>query len=77
MAIDDSFGPAQQFAEEIQVVYPLGIDDQGTVAAAFPWIGLPTTYLIDADGRVTHQIQGQITGAALQAFIDFDFGTER
>ena len=73
VAVDDGRQSALAFAEEIGVAYPLGVDEDNTVASNYPYIGLPTTYLIAADGTVTHQIQGQITGEALQAFIDFDF----
>ncbi|MDH3500079.1 MAG: TlpA family protein disulfide reductase [Acidimicrobiia bacterium] len=74
IAIEDSLGPALEFANEIQVSYPLGIDDSGDIAAAYPHIGLPTTYFINADGTVARQIQGQVTGELLQALVDFDFG---
>jgi thiol-disulfide isomerase/thioredoxin len=74
VAVADDRSPAEALADEVGVVYPLGIDEQGTVAGNYPYIGLPTTFLIGSDGIVTHQIQGQVTGEALQAFIDFDFG---
>ncbi len=73
VAVDDSQGPAEAFADEIGVNYPLGIDDAGSVVDGYPYVGLPTTYLIGADGIVTHQISGEITGSTLQAFIDYDF----
>ncbi len=74
VAVTDDREAATAFAEEIGAAYPLGIDEDNEVVGSYPYIGLPTTYLISADGTVTHQIQGQITGVALQAFIDYDFG---
>lgn len=74
VAVDDSRVPAEEFADEIRVSYPLGIDHNGDVAGAYPFIGLPTTYLISSDRIVTHQIQGQVTGPVLEAFIEYDFG---
>lgn len=74
VAVDDAESAAGDFAEEIGVSYPLGFDEAGSVASSYPYIGLPTTFLIGADGVVTHQIQGQVTGTVLQAFIDHDFG---
>ena len=74
VAVQDSRGPAEEFADEIGVSYPLGIDESGDVVASYPFVGLPTTYLIGADGAVARQIQGQVTGPVLQAFIDHDFG---
>ena len=73
VAVDDAESSAADFAEEIGVSYPLGFDEAGSVASSYPYIGLPTTFLIGADGVVTHQIQGQVTGTVLQAFIDHDF----
>jgi thiol-disulfide isomerase/thioredoxin len=75
VAIRDNRSAAEAFSQEIAVSYPLGIDEDGTVDSAYPSIGLPTTFLIGADGVVTHQIQGQLTLPVLQAFIDHDFGT--
>lgn len=74
VAIEDTEAPAREFAEEVQVSYPLGIDGDGTISAAYPHIGLPTTYLIDGDGTVRRQIQGQVTKALLEAIVEFDFG---
>lgn len=74
IAVRDNESDAAAFADEIGVAYPLGFDTDDTVNANYPSIGLPTTFLIDSDGTVVRQIQGQITGPALQAFIDHDFG---
>lgn len=76
IAVEDNLAPALEFAEEVQVSYPLGFDETGEISGAYPHIGLPTTYLIAGDGSVARQVQGQITGALLEALIDFDFGTE-
>ena len=72
-AVEDARGPAEAFAAEVGASYPLGIDEQFTVKNGYPFVGLPVTYLIDADGTVSRQIQGQLSGPALQAFIDHDF----
>ena len=72
-AVEDARGPAEAFAAEVGASFPLGIDEQLTVKNGYPFVGLPVTYLIDADGTVSRQIQGQLSGTALQAFIDHDF----
>ncbi len=74
VAVEDARGPAEAFAAEVKASYPLGIDEALTVKNGYPFIGLPVTYLIDADGAVVRQIQGQLNAATLQAFIDHDFG---
>ena len=38
-------------------------------------MGLPVTYMIGADGSITRQVNGQISGETLEAFIHHDFGT--
>jgi len=74
VAIDDFPVPAREFAEEVGVVYPLGIDQDRTVGDSYPYIGLPTTYLIDEDGIVARQIQGQVLKEQLRAYLEFDLG---
>jgi thiol-disulfide isomerase/thioredoxin len=74
IAVEDSPGPAMDFADEVGVSYPLGIDQDNEVADAFPYLGLPATYLINADGTVARQFQGQINKALLTALVEFDFG---
>ena len=74
IAIEDSLDPAIEFAEEIQVSYPLGFDTTGEIGDAYPHVGLPTTFFLNGDGTVARQFQGQVNGEMLQALIDFDFG---
>ena len=75
VAVEDAPGPAESFAAEVGASYPLGIDDSGTITESYPFMGLPVTYLIDGDGLITRQINGQISGGTLKAFIDHDFGS--
>ena len=74
-AVEDARGPAEAFAAEVRASYPMGIDEHLTVKSGYPFVGLPVTYLIGADGTVARQIQGQLNAASLQAFIDHDFAT--
>ena len=71
-AVEDARGPAEAFAAEVEASYPLGIDDHLTVKNGYPFVGLPVTYLIGADGIVARQVQGQLNASTLQAFIDHD-----
>jgi thiol-disulfide isomerase/thioredoxin len=61
IAVEDITTEAEAFAEEIDVGYPLAIDETGIVAARYPFIGLPTSWLIDSDGRIVRQITGAVT----------------
>jgi cytochrome c biogenesis protein CcmG/thiol:disulfide interchange protein DsbE len=74
VAVDDARQSAVDFAEQVAVVYPLGIDESNTIGQSYPYLGLPTTYLIGADGIVARQIQGQVLKEQLAAYLDFDLG---
>jgi peroxiredoxin len=48
----------REFVENYNMIYPVAIDD-GSAADAFGDVwGLPTTYLIDANGRVLSRVMG-------------------
>ena len=72
-AVDDVWDAARDFAAEIGASYPLGYDENGSVTDNYPFMGLPVTYLIAADGTVARQVNGQLDAPTLQAFIDNDF----
>ena len=74
VAVEDAPGPAETFAVEVRASYPLGIDDNNSVTDSYPFMGLPVTYLIGADGLITRQVNGQISAGTLTAFIHHDFG---
>ena len=65
----------ETFAAEVGASYPLGVDDSLSVTDNYPFMGLPVTYLIGADGSITRQVNGQISSETLEAFIHHDFGT--
>lgn len=57
VAVEDVEDASREFAAEIDAGYPLAI---GTteVEEAYPRLGLPVTYIIDADGTVTEVVNG-------------------
>jgi len=73
VAVEDNLVRAQSFADEVGASFPLGFDTHLHVKDNYPFIGLPTTFLIDADGLITRQINGQINADTLKAFIEHDF----
>jgi thiol-disulfide isomerase/thioredoxin len=75
VAIDDDPVAAERFAEEIAVSYPLAVDDADRVARRYPSPGLPATYLISADGRVTRIVYGAVREAQIEALIEDLVGT--
>lgn len=47
-----------QFTGDYPVTFPLLMDQKGEVVKKYPVIGLPTTYIIDPGGQVTHRAVG-------------------
>jgi peroxiredoxin len=46
------------FTGQYPVSFPLPLDMDGSVVAKYPVIGLPTTFIIDPRGQVTHRAIG-------------------
>jgi len=46
------------FTGQYPVTFPLLLDQDGSVIAKYPVIGLPTTFIIDPSGKVTHRAIG-------------------
>lgn len=49
---NDTWAESRAFLAQHRISYPVGRDEQGTVARAYRVTALPTTYLISADGRI-------------------------
>lgn len=52
---------ARAFLEQLDISYPALLDPQGDVARAYGVIGLPTTFVIDREGRLHTRIIGEST----------------
>ena len=68
VAVEDTESAATSFADEIGVSYPLAIGD-ASFEAAYPRIGLPVTYVIDASGTVREMLNGIVDEEALDEVI--------
>ncbi|QIM17834.1 TlpA family protein disulfide reductase [Leucobacter coleopterorum] len=73
----DQVAQAQQFAEQFKIEYPSIMDNAGgrAVQRAFagqvPLNAVPTTLILDAEGRVAHRVIGQLAGESqLRTLID-------
>jgi cytochrome oxidase Cu insertion factor (SCO1/SenC/PrrC family)/thiol-disulfide isomerase/thioredoxin len=63
--VSDPAGPARRFLASHPLGYPSYADSSGALARALaPFQGLPTTYFLDARGRVTYVHTGPYTSAA-------------
>ena len=67
LAIDtqDTQAPAQQFINEKQMPFPVLFDPDGKVMRLFGASGLPSSYLIDRNGKIVFSWTGQISPAIL------------
>lgn len=73
----DESAQAQQFAKQFGIEYPSIMDGEGdrAVQRAFagqvPLNAVPTTLVLDAEGRIAHRVLGQLAGESqLRTLID-------
>ena len=67
VAVADTEDGAAAFAEEFSPAYELAFGD-AAFEEAYPRIGLPVTYFIDADGVVEDLVAGLVDQASLEEF---------
>ena len=72
----DTREAASAFEREMGVTYPSGFDPDGAVARDYGVVGLPTTVLVDVDGRIVARRLGEISQAELLALVDEAFGRD-
>jgi len=68
--IRDDRAAAQAFVSEFGITYPSAFDREGSLEADYELIGLPTTVIIDADGRMAYRFTGYLDGAVLRSTLD-------
>lgn len=66
VAIDDAPDAAREFAREVGVSFPLGVDGDDRVGDEYGVTGLPTTLLLDRQGRLASTWAGPVTEADLE-----------
>ncbi len=74
VAVSDREDLARALADELGVSYPLGFDATETVAAAYPPLGMPSTWFIGEDRTIRKQVTGQISLATLRELAAGSFG---
>jgi peroxiredoxin len=74
VAIQDEYGAAKGFLGKHGLTYPAVFDANGTVMQAYRVIGIPTTVVVDPEGRIASRYAGIFVGdqgrARLRARID-------
>lgn len=66
VAVQDREEDARQFADEVAVSYPLGLDTGNAILDAYPTIGLPTSWFITGDGVVAAKVPGQLDESRIE-----------
>jgi peroxiredoxin len=61
---------AARFARDVGVTYPVLLDRDGSTAEAYGVIGLPTSFLLDREGRVMEEVIGDMTRRSLSELLD-------
>lgn len=70
LSMGDTSGQVSAFADELGIPFPLLLDQDMSIAATYQVDGLPTSYLVDADGIIVARHQGPLTAAQLNAYLD-------
>jgi thiol-disulfide isomerase/thioredoxin len=65
VAVNDQTDDARAFAKEVGVQFPLAFDADHQVADAYAVSGLPTTIVLDREGRLAATWPGPVTDADL------------
>lgn len=74
VAVEDAPEAARAFAEEVDVSYPLAIDEAERVGDRYPSPGLPATFFISSDGEIVRKVFGQLDEDGLGQVIAESFG---
>lgn len=69
IATQDQRKPAEDFAREVGVSYPLAFDEGDKVGDAYELFGMPSTYFVDEDGQIVEARFGELTSGELEEII--------
>lgn len=67
--VTDGEDEARSLLEETGVVYTVGRDPSGSLSEAFGVVNMPSTFLLDAEGRIVSSHPGALTADELRAEI--------
>jgi thiol-disulfide isomerase/thioredoxin len=74
LAVADRTDDAQEMADKTGVTYPLGQDKDASVITVLEGTVLPTTVLLDADGKVLSRHAGQMSADDLRGLLADELG---
>lgn len=67
--LQDDPGLAADLARRTGVTYPLAVDRDGELFAAVQGLGMPTTLLVTADGRIAEHVTGPLDADSLERLV--------
>ncbi len=70
IAWNDEDSEVRKFVQRYNVPYPVALDHDGRIAVDYGKTGVPETFLIDREGRLTQKWVGPITAPRLSALLD-------
>jgi peroxiredoxin len=70
IAVDDTERKAKAFMKKNGLTIPAGLDRTGEIKDAFGLYGMPTTYFIDKEGKVSYFHAGVVTEELLKHEVD-------
>jgi thiol-disulfide isomerase/thioredoxin len=57
------------FVQKYSIGYPVLLDKNGKVMSDYHIIGIPTSYLLDQQGRIIHRFRGDVTGKEVERLL--------
>ena len=70
IAVDDTEKKAKAFMQKIGLTIPAGLDRTGKIKEAYGLYGMPTTFFIDKNGKISYFHAGVVTEELLKHEID-------
>ncbi len=70
IAVDDTEKKAKAFMKKTSLTIPAGLDKTGKIKDAYGLYGMPTTFFIDKNGKVSYFHAGVVTEELLKHEID-------
>lgn len=70
IAVDDTEKKAKAFMQKTGLTIPAGLDKTGKIKEDYGLYGMPTTFFIDKDGKISYSHAGIVTKELLKNEID-------
>ena len=67
---DDGLEVLEQFLHDYEVTYPVLLDKQDEVGELYEILSIPTTYILDQQGRLVERTVGPVDATGLENIIE-------